>query len=411
MMSNISHISTESHLLMTTIASISGASSTFPGTTSDSTEEITTDLVTTNPMATTAAPSPLYQRDFFIGLGLAVASSIFIGASFIVKKKGLIRISAYATRAGDGGHAYLKEWMWWAGFLLLGVGELCNFMAYAFAPATLVTPLGALSVLVAAVLSSYFLNEALNLLGKIGCFQCILGSVFIILHAPVEDFADTIEELQERIIDPIFLVFLAVVLFSMAVLIIFIAPRYGHTNILVYIIICSLGGSLVVMCSKGVGMGILEFFSGAGQPFKQALMWIMIVALIVFVCFQMHYLNKALDIYNTSVVTPIYYVFFTISVLVASGILFEEWHSMSFSDITGTLAGFGTIVAGIFLLHAFRDINVGISDLPSVSKTASLNTSQASLNNQFTSEEDTSHFHTESLALLNDVENGRLRPE
>lgn len=31
---------------------------------------------------------------------------------------------------------------------LVGIGEAANFAAYAFAPATLVTPLGALSVLV-----------------------------------------------------------------------------------------------------------------------------------------------------------------------------------------------------------------------------------------------------------------------
>lgn len=30
----------------------------------------------------------------------------------------------------------------------VGVGELCNFAAYGFAPATLVTPLGAISVLI-----------------------------------------------------------------------------------------------------------------------------------------------------------------------------------------------------------------------------------------------------------------------
>jgi hypothetical protein len=50
----------------------------------------------------------------------------------------------------------------------VGVGEAANFAAYAFAPASLVTPLGALSVLVAAILSSRFLNENLNLLGKVG---------------------------------------------------------------------------------------------------------------------------------------------------------------------------------------------------------------------------------------------------
>ena len=33
-------------------------------------------------------------------------------------------------------------------FLQVGAGEVANFAAYAFAPATLVTPLGALSVLV-----------------------------------------------------------------------------------------------------------------------------------------------------------------------------------------------------------------------------------------------------------------------
>lgn len=33
-------------------------------------------------------------------------------------------------------------------FLTVGAGEAANFAAYAFAPATLVTPLGALSVLV-----------------------------------------------------------------------------------------------------------------------------------------------------------------------------------------------------------------------------------------------------------------------
>ena len=43
---------------------------------------------------------------------------------------------------------YLKEPMWWIGMVLLAAGETANFIAYAFAPASLVTPLGALSVIV-----------------------------------------------------------------------------------------------------------------------------------------------------------------------------------------------------------------------------------------------------------------------
>ncbi|CAG2064920.1 unnamed protein product, partial [Timema podura] len=110
---------------------------------------------------------PYDVTQFYIGLGLAVSSSVFIGSSFIIKKKALLRLNRTGSvRAGAGGFGYLKEWVWWAGLLTMGVGEAANFAAYAFAPASLVTPLGALSVLVAAVLSSKFLNEKLNLLGK-----------------------------------------------------------------------------------------------------------------------------------------------------------------------------------------------------------------------------------------------------
>ena len=90
-----------------------------------------------------------YTRDFYIGLALAVSSSAFIGTSFIVKKKGLLRVSrTSSSRAGSGGYAYLREWLWWAGLITMAIGEAANFAAYGFAPAILVTPLGALSVIV-----------------------------------------------------------------------------------------------------------------------------------------------------------------------------------------------------------------------------------------------------------------------
>uniref|UniRef100_A0A8C0JMT4 NIPA like domain containing 1 n=1 Tax=Canis lupus dingo TaxID=286419 RepID=A0A8C0JMT4_CANLU len=58
------------------------------------------------------------KYSLYVGLGLAVSSSIFIGSSFILKKKGLLQLAKKGvTRAGQGGHSYLKEWLWWAGLL------------------------------------------------------------------------------------------------------------------------------------------------------------------------------------------------------------------------------------------------------------------------------------------------------
>jgi hypothetical protein len=51
--------------------------------------------------------------DFYIGLGLAISSSLFIGSSFIIKKKALIKLAGHAEfnqRASEGGYGYLKEW-------------------------------------------------------------------------------------------------------------------------------------------------------------------------------------------------------------------------------------------------------------------------------------------------------------
>nr|XP_010970379.2 magnesium transporter NIPA4-like [Camelus bactrianus] len=139
---------------------------------------------------------------FYVGLGLAFLSSFLIGSSVILKKKGLQRLVASgATRAVDGGYGYLKDAMWWAGFLTMAAGEVANFGAYAFAPATVVTPLGALSILISAILSSHFLGESLNLLGKLGCVICVAGSTVMVIHAPEEGKITTVMEMAAKMKD------------------------------------------------------------------------------------------------------------------------------------------------------------------------------------------------------------------
>jgi hypothetical protein len=61
--------------------------------------------------------------------------------------QGLLHASERHGFEGEG-FSYLKSPIWWAGVITLGIGEVANFAAYAFAPAILVTPLGALSVLI-----------------------------------------------------------------------------------------------------------------------------------------------------------------------------------------------------------------------------------------------------------------------
>ncbi|XP_041527535.1 magnesium transporter NIPA3 isoform X1 [Microtus oregoni] len=308
------------------------------------------------------------KYSLYAGLALAISSSIFIGSSFILKKKGLLQLANKGiTRAGQGGHSYLKEWVWWAGLLSMGAGEAANFAAYAFAPATLITPLGALSVLVSAILSSYFLNEHLNIHGKIGCILSILGSTVMVIHAPQEEEVTSLHEMEIKLKDPGFVSFALIVSVISLVLIVLVAPKKGQTNILVYIAICSLIGAFSVSSAKGLGIAAKELLEWK-PVYKNPLVFILLAVLILSVATQINYLNKALDTFNTSLVTPIYYVFFTSMVVTCSAILFQEWYGMKARDVIGTLSGFFTIINGIFLLHAFKNTDITWSELTSTAK-------------------------------------------
>lgn len=169
-------------------------------------------------------------------------------------------------------------------------------------------------------------------------------------------------DIFDRFLSTGFAAFATFVIIVALIFICVVGPRHGQTNILVYITICSVIGSLSVSCVKGLGIAIKEVIAGHAV-LSNPLAWLLVLSLVVCVSTQINYLNKALDIFNTSLVTPIYYVFFTTSVLMCSAILFKEWEHMGYDDIIGTLSGFFTIIIGIFLLHAFKDINISLAML------------------------------------------------
>ncbi|KOB65927.1 Non-imprinted in Prader-Willi/Angelman syndrome region protein 2-like protein [Operophtera brumata] len=285
---------------------------------------------------------------FMIGLGLAISSSVFIGSSFIIKKIALKRIdSSGSLRASAGGFSYLKQWMWWLGLITMGIGEAANLLAYAFAPAALVTPLGALSVLVAAI----------------GCFLCIIGSIIFVIHSPKSEEIKSFSELVVMLSDFMFLSYVGSIVIMSFILKIVFVPRFGNSNIAIYLLLCSAIGSLTVVFCKAVAMGVKETISGHVNNFSNYVFWLLFGASLMCIMIQMNYLNKSLDIFNTSVVTPVYYVMFTVLVIIASGILFKEWNSMPFEDILGCFCGFLVVITAVFMLNAFRDIEISIKDL------------------------------------------------
>lgn len=137
----------------------------------------------------------------YVGVLLALCSSVAIGSSYVTIKAGLRDASERQGFRGTS-YEYFRNATWWTGMVMQVAGELFNFAAYTFAPAVLVAPLGALSVLTGTVLGAYFLGERLDVVGRLGCAMALVGSVLIVANAPPDRDVETVDEILELAVQP-----------------------------------------------------------------------------------------------------------------------------------------------------------------------------------------------------------------
>lgn len=97
-----------------------------------------------------------------------------------------------------------------------------------------------------------------------------------------------------------FLLYVFTVLVFTLVMIYVFAPRYGRTNPIIYISICSLVGSVSIMAIKGFGVALKLTFNGNNQ-FGHPSTYVFAIVVVVCIVVQMNYFNKALDIFSTNV--------------------------------------------------------------------------------------------------------------
>ena len=217
-------------------------------------------------------------------------------------------------------------------------------------------------VVCSALLAVRFLNEKLDFLGKIGCVLTVGGSVIIVIHAPKDSEVHSLNDFAQRLMSPDFLLFLFVTLIAILVLIIYYAPRLGSKHVHIYMMVCSLLGAFTVTACKGLAVGVKEIYEKT-RSYSSWLTFLCAMVIICSVIIQIIYLNRALDLFSTAVVTTVYYVLFTACVLLTSGILFREWRQLRFVDIVACLVGFAIITCGLILINRLK------SDFSSIGKT------------------------------------------
>lgn len=128
--------------------------------------------------------------------------------------------------------SYLKSPYWWAGILLMMVGETGNFLAYGFAPASIVSPLGVVALISNCVIAPIMLKERFRWRDFWGVVVAVAGAVTVVLSAKHQERKLGPHEVIDAITSTAFEIYMAITI-SLIVALMWASPRYGSKTILI----------------------------------------------------------------------------------------------------------------------------------------------------------------------------------
>jgi magnesium transporter len=79
--------------------------------------------------------------------------------------------------------SYLRSPYWWVGIILMTTGEAGNFLAYGFAPASIVSPLGVVALVSNCIIAPLMFKEPFRKRDFLGVFVAVTGAVTVVLSA------------------------------------------------------------------------------------------------------------------------------------------------------------------------------------------------------------------------------------
>ncbi|KAM8966834.1 NIPA-like protein 2 [Pelodytes ibericus] len=283
------------------------------------------------------------NQDQILGIVLSIVGSFLISISLNIQKYTHLRLARQQDPI-----PYYKSKLWWCGITLMGVGELGNFAAYGFAPATLVAPLGCVAVIGSAAISVVFLKEILRASDVIGGALAIAGTYVLVTFSPNVSQEITAVKVQTCLTSWPFLIYLVLEIIIFCILLYF-NKRKGLNHIVVLLLLVALLASLTVISVKAVS-GMITMTLKGNMQLTYPIFYVMVVVMVSSCIFQVKFLNQAMQLYNATEVVPINFVFFTTSAIFAGVIFYQEFQDAALLNIFMFMFGCILSFLGVFLI-------------------------------------------------------------
>ncbi|XP_034384870.1 NIPA-like protein 2 [Cyclopterus lumpus] len=299
-------------------------------------------LNTTSPQPHRAEILENPLRTYLLGIIISICGNILISISLNIQKY------AHVRQSQRGSKPYYTSVVWWCGVALMGIGELGNFAAYGFAPASLIAPLGCVSVIASAFISVIFLKETVRVSDILGGALAITGTYVLVMFAPHTTTHITALLIQYYVLSWYFLVYLLLEVLVFCILL-YVYKWRKVKHIVIVMLLVALLASLTVISVKAVSGMIAESIKGQLQLIYP-IFYVMLVVMIASCAFQIKFLNQAMKMFDATEVVPINFVFFTASAIVAGIVFYQEFEGLALLNIFMFLFGCLLSFLGVFMI-------------------------------------------------------------
>lgn len=246
--------------------------------------------------------------------------------------------------------SYLKSPYWWVGIALMTVGEAGNFLAYGFAPASIVSPLGVVALISNCLIAPLMLHEKFRWRDALGVVIAVGGCVTVVMSASGSNPKLDADEIWHLITRWEFETYLGITVFLIIVLMA-LSNKYGEKTILIDIGLVGLFGGYTALSTKGVA-SLLSNTIWRAVTFP--ITYLLVAVLVGTAVMQIKYINRALQRFNATMVIPTQFVMFTLSVIVGSAVLYRDFEKKTAEDAGEFIGGCALTFLGVWFITSGR---------------------------------------------------------
>ncbi|KAF2128392.1 DUF803-domain-containing protein, partial [Dothidotthia symphoricarpi CBS 119687] len=256
----------------------------------------------------------------------------------------------------DGGEtitkhpSYLKSTYWWLGIILMTVGECGNFLAYGFAPASIVSPLGVVALISNCMIAPFMLKEPFRMRDALGVVIAVGGAVTVVFSASDNNPKLGPDEIWDLIRRWEFETYLGITCAVIACLMV-ASNRFGEKNILIDLGLVGLFGGYTALSTKGVA-SLLSYTLWRVITFP--VFYLLVAILAGTAIMQIKYINRALQRFDATQVIPVQFVLFTLSVILGSAILYRDFERTSGDHAGKFVGGCALTFTGVWFITSGR---------------------------------------------------------